>query len=205
MDNVEAQGILARELTLYRVQSHTALQRLLKTQDTYEIQGPSGVTYQIEIQALWDSRRGGDLRVWGAIDDKGWSAFCPLTEGFIMAPDGAFIGEDCDEPGEVKGGRSAPRRFILFSLAAGGVGLVAWCLLDFIFVKFAPARIHAFDGLFLYFPMAVVAAGFWVFRNLGLAARIGLSMAAALAASVLAILLVLFLGIPFHLSIGGSL
>jgi hypothetical protein len=29
----------------------------------------------------------------GAIDDYGWRAFVPLTDDFIMAPNGSFVGE----------------------------------------------------------------------------------------------------------------
>ena len=39
------------------------------------------------IQIHWDGRRGGDIRVIGLIDDGGWRAFIPLSEGFITGPD----------------------------------------------------------------------------------------------------------------------
>jgi len=116
-----------------------------------------------------------------------------------------YIGEDAGEAVALSGGRSPLRRFFLLSFAGGGVGLVAWCALDLIIVKFAPSRFHDFDWALAYFPLAVLAAGMRVFRDLGLAARVGLSTAAALAASVLSVLLVLTLGIQLHLSIGGNL
>jgi hypothetical protein len=31
--------------------------------------------------------------VLASIDDGGWSAFIPLTDDFIIAPDGSFVGE----------------------------------------------------------------------------------------------------------------
>jgi len=49
--------------------------------------------YQIEIQVFWDSWPGGNVRVMGAVDDGGWRAFIPVSRGFIMAPDGSFVGE----------------------------------------------------------------------------------------------------------------
>ena len=55
--------------------------------------GTSGTVYQLEIQAVWDGRKGGDLRVMGSIDDKGWRAFAPLISDFIVRPDGTFVGE----------------------------------------------------------------------------------------------------------------
>ena len=54
---------------------------------------PGGVTYQIEIEAFWDSEPGGDIRVLGSIDDGGWRAFAPLCDDFILTPAGQLIGE----------------------------------------------------------------------------------------------------------------
>ncbi len=34
--------------------------------------GPSGTEYQVEVQAFWDDREGGNLRVIVSIDDGGW-------------------------------------------------------------------------------------------------------------------------------------
>ena len=93
MDTAEARLVLGTELLRYRAQTYEALQRLLKTQDTYEVQGPSGVNYQIEVLAVWDDERGENLHVFGHIDDGGLRAFVPLTDDFIMAPSGTFIGE----------------------------------------------------------------------------------------------------------------
>jgi len=45
--------------------SYKELQRLLKEQDCFETRGPSGVSYQVEIEAVWDDRPGGNLRVFG--------------------------------------------------------------------------------------------------------------------------------------------
>lgn len=206
MDQKEAREVLAKELARFRSQTYEELQRLLKAGQTHEVQGPSSITYQVEIQAFWDSHPAGDIRVMGAIDDKSfWRAVRPLCEDFIMAPDGRFVGEDAGVPGTLHGGYSAVRRFGLLSSAAGAMGLVAWCILDFVLVTFAPARIHDFDWALACFPLAVLPAGLYVFRDLGSAAQVGLSIAVALAASVVAVLLVLLLGIPFHLSIGGNL
>ena len=53
----------------------------------------SGVRYQIELQAFWDDKRAKNLRLIGAIDDGGWSSYLPLTDNFIVARDGSFVGE----------------------------------------------------------------------------------------------------------------
>lgn len=58
-----------------------------------ELTGPSGTWYQTEVQVFSDHKKGGDLRMLASIDDGGRSAFRPMTDGFIMAPDGSFVGE----------------------------------------------------------------------------------------------------------------
>jgi len=72
--------------------TYKELQRLLKEQNCFETRGASGISYQIEIQAVWDSKPDGDLRVLGSVDDGGFRAVFPQTEDFIMSPDGSIIG-----------------------------------------------------------------------------------------------------------------
>ncbi len=93
MDKTEAREILANKLGAYRKRSYEELLYLLDTQDTEEIKVSSGAVYQLEFQAMWDDKEGGNLRVTGAIDDGGFRSFVPLTDDFIMAPDGSFVGE----------------------------------------------------------------------------------------------------------------
>ena len=61
---------------------------------TGEVLGEEGDRYQFEIEVVWDDKPSRDIRVIGAIDDGGIRAYFPLTNAFIMAPDGSFIGED---------------------------------------------------------------------------------------------------------------
>ena len=93
MDQQEARSVLEGQLLPYRSLGYERLLRLLKEQDVFEVVGTSGTVYQLEIQAVWDGRKGGDLRVMGSIDDKGWRAFAPLISDFIVRPDGMFVGE----------------------------------------------------------------------------------------------------------------
>jgi hypothetical protein len=93
MDKQEARSVLAKEMATYRSMSYSALCGMLDETLCVEITGPSGATYQIEIALIWDDRPGGALHVIGAIDDGGWSAFSPLTDGFLLRPDGTFVGE----------------------------------------------------------------------------------------------------------------
>ena len=95
MDEVEAKEILAQHIERCRGMSHADLQRFIKDEEHLEVKGESGVMYQVEVQTLWDDRQqGGNLRVMVSIDDgRGWRAIKPLTNGFIIAPDGSFVGE----------------------------------------------------------------------------------------------------------------
>ena len=73
--------------------SYAQLLSLLDETKHIEVSGPTGAKYQLEIQVMWDYKPDGDLRIIGAIDDGGWRAFVPLTESFIMRPNGTLVGE----------------------------------------------------------------------------------------------------------------
>ncbi len=95
MNKQEAKTLLAQELGGWRRKSYADLAALVGGEPvTGEVLGEGGDRYQFEIQAVWDRGTAGDVRVLGAIDDGGLRAFVPLTDGFIMAPDNNFIGED---------------------------------------------------------------------------------------------------------------
>jgi len=70
VDQQEARSVLEGQLLPYRSLGYERLLRLLKEQDVFEVVGTSGTVYQLEIQAVWDGRKGGDLRVMGSIDDN---------------------------------------------------------------------------------------------------------------------------------------
>jgi hypothetical protein len=55
--------------------------------------GPSGAKYQLEIQVVWDHEPNTDLRVIGSVDDGSWRALAPVSDSFILRPDGTFVGE----------------------------------------------------------------------------------------------------------------
>ena len=95
MNNSEARQVLLEHLACYRTKSYAELLALLtaKQVDTLEVRGPSGTDYQLEFEFFWDAKPGGDIRVWGTIDDGRWRAFCPLVESFILSPQEAFVGE----------------------------------------------------------------------------------------------------------------
>lgn len=93
MDKSEAKAILSRELAGYRQLPYQELIARLEIEDLREVRGASGTTYQLEFQLLWDDEKSGHLRVMAMIDDGGLRAFVPLTDDFIIAPDGSFIDE----------------------------------------------------------------------------------------------------------------
>ena len=93
MNKTEALDLLEATLSKYRNRSYESLRAMIDEQETFERTAPSGVVYQLEIQAFWDNRRDGPIRVMGAVDDGGWRFIKPLCADFIMAPDGSFVGE----------------------------------------------------------------------------------------------------------------
>ncbi len=93
MDKQEAKRLLTTKLAEYRPLGYTDLVAMIGEIDCLEVTGPTGVEYQIEVQFMWDSKPDGDVLVSAGIDDGGLSAFAPLCGGFIVTPDGEFVGE----------------------------------------------------------------------------------------------------------------
>lgn len=79
--------MLAAYLAPYRAQSHDELTRLLMAPVARQVAGPSGKRYQVMIQASWTGRPGGELRVVGGVDHRGWQLFNPVTESFDSLPE----------------------------------------------------------------------------------------------------------------------
>jgi hypothetical protein len=95
MDKQEAKTLLGQELKKWRQRPYADLVPFVGSEPvTGEVLGGRGDRYQFEIQVVWDRGSRGDIRVLGAIDDSGIRAFVPLTDDFIIAPDGSFVGED---------------------------------------------------------------------------------------------------------------
>jgi hypothetical protein len=93
MDEETARELLRAALTEYRARSYADLVRGIGRPDVRTTKGPDGREYQIEIEAMWDDRPGGAVRVIGAVDDGSWRAFLPLSDDFLMTPEGRFVGE----------------------------------------------------------------------------------------------------------------
>ncbi|MHC5065612.1 MAG: hypothetical protein ACYTG5_16735 [Planctomycetota bacterium] len=94
MNKVAAYALLQIQAAKWRQHPYADLAKLVDSEPTtYEIEDAKGASYQLEVQAFWDSKGSENLRLLLSIDDGGLSAFKPMTESFIMAPNGSFVGE----------------------------------------------------------------------------------------------------------------
>ena len=93
MNREVASTIVEERLKELRKFSYGELVELVGQVSCDRIDGPDGEEYQVETEARWDSKTGGDVRVIVAVDGAGVSTFRPLTETFIMSADGSFAGE----------------------------------------------------------------------------------------------------------------
>lgn len=93
MDKAEAGEILAGVIADLRTRDYADLRNMLDDPRCERTAGESGTEYQVEVQVCWDGKANGDLRVLASIDDGGLSAFNPLSDDFIIASDGSFVGE----------------------------------------------------------------------------------------------------------------
>jgi hypothetical protein len=93
MNKVEALRVLHGELQAWRLHSWVDLRKKVGQSQRFEVTAESGTSYQGEIRVFWDAEPDGAIRVMASIDDGGWRAFVPLTEDFILAPDGTLVGE----------------------------------------------------------------------------------------------------------------
>lgn len=74
----------------YRGRSHAELARLIEEPVAQERAGADGVVYQVEIEAFWRDKPGGELRLVFGVDDGGARAYVPLTQNALVAPTGVF-------------------------------------------------------------------------------------------------------------------
>jgi hypothetical protein len=93
MDNREAEVVLRGHLDGYRQRAYSELVRLRGKAQTAQLQGASGTSYQVEVEIHWDAKPGGAVRVLGSIDDGGVRSLRPISQDFILSPDGTFLGE----------------------------------------------------------------------------------------------------------------
>ena len=96
MDKTVARAQLDAFIEKLRKRTYSELCELLDKPQCEEVRAPDGKSYQIEFEAFWDESRkaGGNLRVIASVDDGTFLASVhPMSDSFIMAPDGSFVGE----------------------------------------------------------------------------------------------------------------
>jgi hypothetical protein len=94
MDKKVALRTINQLLLPYREKPYSELVEMIgKEPVTGQIVVPSGQCFQYEIEAFWDDRSSGNIRVLGSIDDGGMRAVYPLCSDFIKSPENTFVGE----------------------------------------------------------------------------------------------------------------
>ena len=91
MSDEEAKGILTSEFLKLRALNYQDLvHRFADEVERFEAVGPSGKTYNVELQGYWDDDEHRDLRVVASIDDGGLRSFLPFTDAFTISPSGTI-------------------------------------------------------------------------------------------------------------------
>lgn len=95
MDEVEAKKELERIIKEYRSKEYGFWKSLMdrKEQITFDFTNENGTWYQVEIDAVYDSKPDRTIRVVFMIDDGSRRAWSPLSSCFIINPQNEYIGE----------------------------------------------------------------------------------------------------------------
>jgi hypothetical protein len=93
MSRDEARTLLATHLAGYRKYPYSRLIELIGSVETADVRGADGTMYQLEVEFFWDDEKKGDIRVLAAIDGGSISSFRPMTDAFIKADNGTYVGE----------------------------------------------------------------------------------------------------------------
>ncbi len=94
MDKQEAFEIAEKGLESYRSLDYADLVSKIDNPESFERVSKRAEAYQVEFECYFDDRENRNVRVSAAVSYSGWTDFFPVSSGFIMAPDGSFIGEN---------------------------------------------------------------------------------------------------------------
>ena len=96
---------------------------------------------------------------------------------------------------------------LLLNTALLAIFFVAWCCVDYRLVQSPqfPGNSADDDWLLVFVPIVTLATNLVVHRRQGLRKSLFVAIIASVALSVLFLVVLVLFGIPFHLSIGGSL
>ena len=108
MNKAEAKELIRHEVDGLRSKPYADLRKMIGAEPiTGQRTGPSGEEYQIEIEAFWDDKPDGNIRVLGSIDESPhkpvfWKIpilrWVPVytssvSHDFIKSPSDQFVGE----------------------------------------------------------------------------------------------------------------
>ncbi|SRR5712691_3783312 len=98
MNKGEAKELLADEIARLRQLPYEELLAFLRRPGVREVVAESGTRYDLDIEAFWyDRKEKTNLRVMVSVARVGsWRMFVPLSESFMIASDGSFVGEQED-------------------------------------------------------------------------------------------------------------
>jgi hypothetical protein len=82
--------LIAHEVAFLRLQPYDDLVSKLGVSESKELFGRDGNRYRVAIVIMWDSGKGGGIRVTVGIGGEGISAWRPVTATFVMAPNGTI-------------------------------------------------------------------------------------------------------------------
>ncbi len=93
MDKYEAKAIAEKDLEYYRAMPYEVIAGKIGEAESFERINEQGEPYQIEFNFFYDDNESENIRVGGIVSYSGWTDFFPVSNDFIIAPDGKFIGE----------------------------------------------------------------------------------------------------------------
>jgi hypothetical protein len=94
MSRDDALALADEVLANLRNHSYDECRDLMNAVSRRELRGRDGKVYQVQIEAFWDGRKNGNIRVMVAVSGGGFSDFKPWCRDFIIQPDGSFVGEN---------------------------------------------------------------------------------------------------------------
>jgi len=93
MGHEAAYDFINQEISSLRTQAYADLVARIGKAAHNEFLAHDGNSYLMETEIFWDSKKGGNIRVTVCVDGGGVSAVFPVSDAFIMAPDGTIVGE----------------------------------------------------------------------------------------------------------------
>ena len=69
---------------------YSELIKLVGARQFREVVGEDDNAYRVRVEAAWAIPKKKDVRVLVSVDDGSWRTLRPLTQGFVVRPDGSF-------------------------------------------------------------------------------------------------------------------